>query len=71
MVNQVKVTNLFIAAVELYLFLKHLAQWFPTWGEFPPRGEFEHFRGGIWILKNLRTLLTFLNSCKLHVYTYL
>jgi len=20
-------------------------QWFPTWGEFPPRGEFGHFRG--------------------------
>jgi len=21
-----------------------LAQWFSTWGEFPPRGEFGHFR---------------------------
>jgi len=32
---------------------KHLNQWFPTWGEFG------HFRGGgIWILKNSRTLLT-------------
>jgi len=45
-----------------------LHQWFPTWGEFPPRGKFGHFRGGIKILKKI---LTFLSSCKLHVYACL